>query len=237
MGNQFEQVGTIACLKTFVFGFNILIWLTGLVLLTVGLWALFDLYKYLELSPEFSGTAPHVLIGIASLIIVVSSVAFSCILKGQPVLLCIYGAFLLCIFLMDLGVGVTVVCYKGTFSEGLRNGLTSTVMSYNPEKVNFDFAQSTLHCCGVSNYTDWVRLSPQRVIPISCCVDPERCVIANYNDVYQKGCYETILKYLNNNISIFFGIAAGTAMLPLLGALATCVLANVLVTAKYNAMH
>lgn len=43
-----------------------------------------------------------------------------------------------------------------------------------------------LHCCGVSNYSDWVRLSPQRTIPTSCCVDPNSCVTANYSDVYQE---------------------------------------------------
>lgn len=61
--------------------------LTGLFLLLVGVWAELDLYKYLELSPEFSGTAPHVIIGISGLIILISSIAFSCIIKGQPVLL------------------------------------------------------------------------------------------------------------------------------------------------------
>ena len=61
--------------------------LTGLFILIVGLWAEFDLYKYMELSSDFSGTAPHVIIGIASLIVLISSVAFSCIIKGQPVLL------------------------------------------------------------------------------------------------------------------------------------------------------
>lgn len=43
-----------------------------------------------------------------------------------------------------------------------------------------------LQCCGVSNYTDWMRLSPQRVIPIACCVDKTHCVTANYSDVYQR---------------------------------------------------
>lgn len=58
-----------------------------------------------------------------------------------------------------------------------------------------------MHCCGVNNYTDWMRLSPQRVIPISCCLDPNRCVTANYNDVYQRvSCY--ILDQLFNTTEI-----------------------------------
>ncbi|XP_045762473.1 tetraspanin-7-like [Maniola jurtina] len=237
MGNQFKNVAVIACLKTLLFVFNIVFWLTGLLILVVGLWAEFDLYKYMELSPEFSGTAPLVIIGIASLIVLISSVAFSCIIKGQPVLLYIYGGFLVCIFMMDAGVGASAVCYRDTFTRGLHDGLTKTIISYNPEKANFDFAQSTLQCCGVSNYTDWMRLSPQRVIPISCCLDKTRCVTANYSDVYQRGCFEVITEYLTNNLNILFGIAVGTALLPLLGAMLSCSLARYIEKSKYDVIN
>lgn len=96
---------------------------TGLLLLLVGLWAEFDLHKYMELSPELSGTAPHVLIGIACLIVLVSSIAFSCIIKGQPVLLYIVSgmywtidhAWSWSIFLMFVGhFGQTA---KGTYNQ------------------------------------------------------------------------------------------------------------------------
>ncbi|KAI5632175.1 tetraspanin family domain-containing protein [Phthorimaea operculella] len=235
-GDLDSLLASIACVKTFVIGFNLCLWLLGLFLLGVGLWMLLDLYKYWELSPEFSGTAPHVLIGIALLLIVTTSIAFSCIIRGQSVLLFLHGALLMVVFFLDLGVGVTLATYGHTFREGLHNGLTNTLMSYDPEKVNFDFAQSALHCCGVSNYTDWVRLSPQRVIPISCCVDPQRCVIANYNDVYQRGCYETILEYLNSNSDMLIGMALATCLLPFFGSFATCVLANITTKGRYDAM-
>ncbi|XP_059060394.1 tetraspanin-7-like isoform X1 [Achroia grisella] len=237
MGNQFKNVAVIACLKTFLFVFNIVFWITGLLLLAVGLWAEFDLYKYMELSSEFSGTAPHVMIGIASLIVLISSIAFSCIIKGQPVLLYIYGGLLACIFMMDAGVGASVACYRDTFAKGLYDGLTQTLISQNPQKNNFDLAQSTLHCCGVSNYTDWVKLSPQRVIPISCCLDPNHCITANYSDVYQRGCYEIIVEYLESNMDVLIGIAIGTALLPLIGAILSCSLASYVKKSKYDVMN
>lgn len=46
-----------------------------------------ELYKYMEMSTEFSGTAPYVLIGIGALIILIGSLACCCTVKGQPVLL------------------------------------------------------------------------------------------------------------------------------------------------------
>ncbi|XP_041969353.1 tetraspanin-7-like [Aricia agestis] len=237
MGNQFKSVAVIACLKSLLFIFNIVFWLTGLSILIVGLWAEYDLYKYMELSPEFSGTAPLVIIGIASLIVFLSSFAFSCIIQGQPVLLYMYGGFLACIFMMDVGVSASVVCYRDTFAKGLQDGLTQTIINYDPKKTNFDFAQSTLQCCGVANYSDWMRLSPQRVIPISCCIDTNHCVTANYSDVYQRGCYEIIVEYITSNMNIIIGVAVGTSLLPLVGALLSCSLANYIKKSKYDSIE
>ncbi|XP_073941976.1 tetraspanin-7-like [Choristoneura fumiferana] len=237
MGNQFKNVAMIACLKTFLFIFNVVFWLSGLVLLVVGLWAQFDLHRYMELSSEFSGTAPLVVVGLAGLIVLVSSVAFSCIIKGQPVLLYIYGGFLACIFVMDAGVGASVACYRDTFAKGLHDGLTQTLITYDPHKGNFDFAQANLHCCGVSNYSDWVRLSPQRTIPTSCCVDPNSCVTANYSDVYQEGCYKVIVEYLQSNMNLLMGIAIGTALFPLVGTILSCFLASYIKKSKYDVMN
>lgn len=238
MGNQFKNVAVIACLKTFLFVFNIVFWLTGVLLLIIGLWAEFELHKYMELSPEFSGTAPHVMIGIACLIIVVTSIAFSCIIKGQLVLLYIYGGFLACIFMMDAGVAAAVSCYRDTFAKSLNDGLSQTIATNNMGKTNFDFTQATLQCCGVSNYTDWIRLSPHKVIPPSCCRDRhQKCVTANYSEVYQRGCYEVIVEYLESNIDILVGIALGMAFLPLIGTFLSCFLANYIKKSKYDAVN
>ena len=48
----------------------------------------------------------------------------------------------MCIFMMDAGVGASVVCYRDTFAKGLHDGLTQTIATYDPQKANFDFAQS-----------------------------------------------------------------------------------------------
>jgi hypothetical protein len=61
--------------------------LTGIAILAVGIWMVVELYKYMELSTEFSVTAPYVLIGTGALIILVGSLACCCTVKGQPVLL------------------------------------------------------------------------------------------------------------------------------------------------------
>lgn len=66
---------------------NFVFQITGIVILAIGIWMQVELYKYLELSTEFSGTAPYVLIGTGALIILVGSLACCCTVKGQPALL------------------------------------------------------------------------------------------------------------------------------------------------------
>lgn len=46
-----------------------------------------ELHKYLELSSDFSNSAPYVLVATGILIFVVGSLACFCTLKGQPALL------------------------------------------------------------------------------------------------------------------------------------------------------
>nr|CAD7402683.1 unnamed protein product [Timema poppensis] len=61
--------------------------LSGITILGVGIWMHLELYKYMELSSEFSSTAPDVLLGVGALIVLVGSLACCCTVKGQPVLL------------------------------------------------------------------------------------------------------------------------------------------------------
>ncbi|CAK1550064.1 unnamed protein product [Leptosia nina] len=234
MGNQFRSVAFITCLKTFLFVFNFMFWLAGLLILVIGLWAEFDLYKYMELSPDFSGTAPLVVIGVSGLSLIISSIAFSCIVKGQPVLLYIYGGFMICIFMMEVGMCSSIVCFRDTFAQGLYDGLTQTIKNYDSKRTNLDIAQTRMHCCGVTNYTDWMKMSPQRVIPTSCCIDTTHCVTANYNDVYQRGCFEVIAEYVKTNMTVIVAVAVLTSILPLFGAVVACCLANYIRSSQYD---
>ncbi|GBP88741.1 Tetraspanin-7 [Eumeta japonica] len=185
--------------------------ISGLALLVAGLWAELELHAYL-VSAGSGYETRIVLLGIA------------------------YGGFLACIFMMDAGVGASVACYKDTFSKGLHDGLTQSLANYKyPERANFDFTQSTLHCCGVNNYTDW--LSRQKLIPLSCCVESNQCVPANYNQIYNRGCYDVIVEHVNSNMNLIIGVAIGMAIFPLFGTILSCCLANYIKKSKYDAIN
>lgn len=67
--------------------FNFIQQISGIAILATGIWMEVKLYKYMEMSTEFSGTASYVLIGIGALIVVMGSLACCCTIKEQPVLL------------------------------------------------------------------------------------------------------------------------------------------------------
>lgn len=60
---------------------------SGLAILCAGIWMHVELHKYLELSTDFSNSAPYVLVGTGALILFIGTFACCCTLKGQPALL------------------------------------------------------------------------------------------------------------------------------------------------------
>ncbi|XP_049951543.1 tetraspanin-7-like [Schistocerca serialis cubense] len=233
MNKRLQTVAAMACMKTLLMLFNFLFWLTGIAILAAGIWLEVELYKYMELSTEFSRSAPYVLLGAGALIVLVGSLACCCTVKGQPALLYIYGAFLLVIFILEVGAAVSIYAYRGHLQAGFDRGLTQALHSYDtdPEKKEcFDLMQSTLHCCGNRNYTDW----PDKV-PTSCC-KVDKCDTSDVSEIYTQGCYTLVVDFLNTNIGLVAGAAAGVAVIPLLGVVLACCLARNINKAKYEQM-
>lgn len=237
MGKRLQTVATMACMKTLLMVFNFVFWLTGIAILAVGIWMVVELYKYMELSTEFSASAPYVLIGTGALIILVGSLACCCTVKGQPVLLYIYGGFLLVIFMLEISAGVSVYIYREKLLEGFDKGLSQSIATYmtDHEKANdFDLMQSTLHCCGNKNYEDWFNSSYHRV-PLSCCIH-EGCKTDDPDAIYQQGCFNKVVEFLSGNIGSVGGSALGVAFFPLVGVILACCLAKNINKAKYEQM-
>ncbi|KPI94723.1 Tetraspanin-7 [Papilio xuthus] len=191
--------------------------MVGLAMFCGGMWTLFELHKYVDVPSDFGGTAPYLMFGLGAFTLIITSFAFSCIHRKQTLLLYIYSACLACVFMINMGLMISMVCYREALCNGLFEGLTRTIQNYNPETTNIDFAQSTFQCCGVTNYTDWIKSSPTKVIPTSCCIDPTNCVTANYGDVYNKGCYALIREYISNNLPTIIAVAGGMGTFPFFG--------------------
>jgi tetraspanin-7 len=216
-----------------------LLQISGIAILAIGIWMEVELYKYMEMSTEFSGTAPYVLIGTGSLIILIGSLACCCTVKGQPVLLYVYGAFLAIVFVLELGAGLSIFAYRTKLTEGFDKGLSQAMVNYRNNTGHlandFDVMQETLHCCGNHGYEDWLNLTPSYPIPPSCCIK-EDCNPDVPEQIYTEGCYNKVIEFLNGNIGIVAGSAVGIAFFPLLGVVLSCCLASIITKAKYEQM-
>lgn len=237
--NQFHTMAGIACMKSFLLVFNFVFWLSGILILGIGVWMLANWYHYLVLNLECCGTAPYVLIGIGALIFIVSSLACCCTLKGQPVLLHVYGAFLAVIFILELGVGVSLYKYQDKVTEGFDKGLDEAMINYRNDTLrtakDFNNMQQLFHCCGNHKPDDWLKLVPPQPIPQSCCLKPG-CNTSDSFQIYEQGCYDKVVAFLRAHIGIVAGVAVGIAVIPLLGVILSCFLATIIKKTKYDPM-
>lgn len=67
--------------------YNVFIQGSGLAVLCSGVWMQVEMHKYVMLSGEYSDVAPYILVATGSLILLISSLACCCTVKGHPTLL------------------------------------------------------------------------------------------------------------------------------------------------------
>ncbi|KAK9879532.1 hypothetical protein WA026_006603 [Henosepilachna vigintioctopunctata] len=237
MEHNFQTMATMACLKSLLMIFNFIFWISGIVIMIVGIWMAVDLYKYMELSIEYSKSTPYVLIIMGAGIFLIGSFACCCTLKGQPKLLYVYGGILAVIFMLELGCGVSIYAYRDNLTKGFDSGLNQAMRNYNNNSriaEDIDIVQRELHCCGNHEAKDWINVAHSG-IPESCC-KKEPCNTRNDFEINQEGCYDNIVKFLSSNITTVVIIAMSVTLFPLIGIILSCCLACLLNKHKYEQM-
>lgn len=73
---------------------NIFLKASGLAIFCAGIWMQVELRKYLELSEEFSDSLTYVLVAMGVLILLISTFACCCTVKGQSSLLYLVRFFI-----------------------------------------------------------------------------------------------------------------------------------------------
>ncbi|XP_076338634.1 tetraspanin-6-like [Tachypleus tridentatus] len=244
MGRRLQTEAALTFMKICLMIFNFIFWLTGIGLLVIGIWMKVSLYQFLQLSDEYNNVAPYVFIGTGAAITVVGFFACCCTVKGQPVLLYLLSAFLVVVFVLELGAAISGYIFRGKLNTGFRTGLHQALKKYkghnSVQDKDLDLLQSTLHCCGVDNYTDWFEThwsSKTKSVPVSCCKIEKNCKnkpLTVVTDIFQQGCYEKVVNFVNGNLKIIGGGAVAIACFQLLGVLLACCLAKNVNKAKYE---
>ncbi|XP_041353167.1 tetraspanin-7-like [Gigantopelta aegis] len=244
----------VTCMKTLLMVFNFIFWVTGIVILSIGIWTKVDLYKYLELSSIYQPEAPYVLIGVGAVIVVIGSLGCCCTVKGNSFFLYLYCGFLALVFIVELSAGIALLVYKNKLEKGFREGLNSGIDKYGMKDEGeitkaFDELQEKLHCCGIESYTDWFKApwegNQTNAVPASCCrVDKKKCqhshlptkAKAGETDINVQGCHRLVVDFINGNIGPIGGVALGISFFQVLGAILAGCLAKSINKAKYEQM-
>jgi len=237
--SNLQSSAGITCMKLLLTIFNVVFWLSGIAVLTVGIWTQLELQQYMKLSAVYYEATPYVLIAVGGVIILVGSFGCCCTLKGYGRLLYLYAMILILVFMVELSVAICAFVYRQKVESGFDNGLDEAMDRYRTDsdlKTAVDGLQTRLQCCGRNSYKDWFDIDwseprERRSVPPSCCKKPN-CANTDLPDsssndtlpVYADGCIMKVTKFVDSNFLLIGGVAIGFAFLQLFGALLSCCL-------------
>ncbi|KAM4608628.1 tetraspanin-7-like isoform 2-T2 [Polymixia lowei] len=175
-----ETKPVITCLKTLLIVYSFVFWITGAILLAVGVWGKLMLGPYISLIADNSTNAPYVLIGTGTVIIVFGLFGCFATCRGSPWMLKLYAMFLSLVFLAELVAGISGFVFRHEIKGTFLRTYTDAVLNYNVENEAsraVDNLQHNLRCCGVYNYTSWLGsvYYPAHGLPPSCCFNSSDC--------------------------------------------------------------
>ncbi|KAG5833508.1 tetraspanin-7-like [Anguilla rostrata] len=243
---RMETKPVITCLKTLLIVYSFVFWITGLILLAVGVWGKLMLGPYISLIAENSTNAPYVLIGTGTAIVVFGLFGCFATCRGSPWMLKLYAMFLSLVFLAELVAGISGFVFRHEIKGTFLRTYSDAVQNYDGEDEKsqaVDNVQRSLRCCGVLNYTSWFNSVYYLAngIPASCCTNLSDCSPLDLRNstiapskVYQQGCYKLVTAFIETNMGIIASVTFGIAFSQLIGMLLACCLSRFITANQYE---
>lgn len=174
------------CARYFLIIFNFIFWLSGGVIMGVGIYLLMSDQVETSLSNlidmnipvEFVYTGACIMIGVGSFVFFVGFCGCCGAMRESAIMLGIYVACMVVVLLGEISAGIYVAVEKGNIVTQVRGDLADTVMNYTGNgNTTIDFLQVQLFCCGSDNYTDYqdslwfvMQTGPEKnYVPKTCC--------------------------------------------------------------------
>ncbi|XP_036360365.1 CD151 antigen isoform X1 [Octopus sinensis] len=225
-------------LKYMFLVFNFFFWISGIVLLVIGIWLVREKHHYIELLDNNSfPVATYLLIAAGASILVIGLLGCIGAINNATLLLLIYSMFLLVIFLLEVIAGTVACMYGDSMNTELKKSLNHTMLEsykYNREKTEaIDKMQITFRCCGAGYYKDWrasrwLRLdqNTENKAPDSCCRTPSiGCAKRDHpSNIYHKGCASKLEEFFQDNLYIIGSVGLGLCCLQIIGTVLACCL-------------
>ncbi|XP_069841872.1 tetraspanin-6 [Dendropsophus ebraccatus] len=237
----------ITCLKSVLLIYTFIFWITGVILLTVGVWGKVGLDVYFSLLNENATNVPYVLIGTGAVIILLGTFGCFATCRANPWMLKLYAMFLSLIFLIELIAAIVGLVFRHEIKDSFERGYLQALSQYNStgdaRSQALDTIQKTLRCCGVRSYTDWGRSSYYQSsgIPQSCCRLPGNCTQESMKNmekarsvVFPDGCISKVTSVMESRMGVVAGISFGIACFQLVGMFLACCLSRYITNNQYE---
>lgn len=232
----------VAFLKYLIYIFNAIFWLSGGVVLGVGLWTLLDKHHYVTLlSTSTYPAATYILIGAGGLVVLVGFIGCCGAWHEKRGCLVTYSMCLWVIFLLQAIGGILATLYgKDQLQRELQNDFNNTILKFykfNVEKtVAIDRLQREFSCCGAGSFADWrasqwlrntdFNQSSPNLTPDSCCrtFRPGCATRDHPSNIYYTGCIPRLERYLREHLIILGAVGLGICCLQIFGMIFSCCL-------------
>ncbi|XP_050436484.1 CD63 antigen [Adelges cooleyi] len=222
-------------IKYLLFIFNLIIFLSGILLLSVGLSIRNVFNQYEQFLNEHYFTAPSLLIILGLIVLTVSFFGCCGTLKENYCMMLTFGFLLATCFIMELTGGLAGFILSERARTVVTLNLHETMKLYNKTTQIthiWDKLQTTLHCCGAEKLEDWYPILDNK-LPMSCCgtrygvIDHQTCSTSDPTaDVFKQPCYESLSMIVRENASTLGCVAMGIAFLQMLGIVLSCSLSK-----------
>ncbi|XP_043274204.1 tetraspanin-18 isoform X2 [Venturia canescens] len=177
----------------------------------------------------------YILILAGALTFIVSFLGYCGAMFESRCLLCVYGILILVVLVLECIVVGLAFGLKEDTEKGTQDFLKSTIKYYaaNEQKaetvtVAWDGIMTQMHCCGVDSFQDFQDsvnwAGSLKMVPEACCKkengvlkDPTCPLVPTHdNSYFQTGCYQTLVRTVEENAAIVIGVAAALVFVEVL---------------------
>lgn len=227
-------------LKYIVFLCNFVFFLTGCVVLGIGIYVqltMKDYYDFLE--ERYLGSA-IILMTTGGVILIVAFFGCCGACTESACMMYTFGTLVALIIIVEIGCTVAVFIFKdevwGAVNDELIDGLKNYGNATNKGMTDsWDALQQEMKCCGVKEYKDWSEVETFNAtssVPDSCCTKDNlaaecgkgQLLIEQPKNIYTTGCLTKLGSFIKENIMIVGIAGAIVVVLQIIGVIVACCL-------------
>jgi CD63 antigen len=235
-----ELSGGAKCIKYLLFVFNFLFLLAGVALIIVG--AIVQVQTGENSFGNSVSNAGIFIIVIGSIVFIICFFGCAGAINNNYCMVVTYGVLLLLLLLAQIAGIIVGFVLRDKVQETITQQMLETQKDYDddPKTIATQYwnqTQTSFKCCGTTGYMSWNEsavMEKANTVPGSCCKDRNNtdCGVGKLHDTaaanlfYKDGCTTAVVELTQKYMVAVGAVAAGVAVLELIGIIFAFCLAN-----------